>query len=360
MPAKQLLDSPPKHLCLIRLSSIGDVIHTLPIINTIRSQWPETQLSWVINQTEYDLVKKLPGVDFIIFRKKLGWRAYWQVQKQLAERRFDVLLLMQNSLRANLLPLFIKSPLRIGFDIPRSKEGHSLFINHRVRAAERQHVLDGFFCFTERLGITEKKLVWDCCYSEEDQTYIERCLDGSKKKVLAINPCSSSKQRNWLIERYAKIADYAAQRYNMHPVLSGAKRPLEQQYGQAIERSCHHRLSNLIGRTSLPQLMALMARADVAIAPDSGPLHIANAVNTPVIGLFAASNPLRTGAYLYPQWCVNRYPQAVQRFLQRDWHTVPWGTRVYNKQAMNLITSDEVIAKLDRIMAAFADNQPRL
>ena len=349
MPDKRLLENPPKRLCLIRLSSIGDVVHTLAIINTIRSQWPQTRLSWLINQTEYDLVKGLPGIHFIVFQKNLGWRAYWQVRKQLAGRHFDLTLLMQNSLRANLLPLFIKSSVCLGFDYPRSKEAHSLFINCRVKAAERQHVLDGFFCFTERLGITEKKLVWDRCHSEEDQAYIERCLGGGGKKVLVINPCSSSRQRDWLIERYAKTADYAAQRHNMHVVLSGARR--DYRCGLAIEHSCRQPINNLIGRTTLPKLMALMARAEVAIAPDSGPLHIANAVNTPVIGLFAASNPLRTGAYLQPQWCVNRYPQAVRQFLRRDWKTLPWGTRVRDKRAMGLISSDEVIARLDQIMA---------
>lgn len=349
---KKITAAAPQRLCLVRLSSIGDVVHVLPIINTLRSRWPQTHITWVINQTEYDLVKAVPGIHFAVFKKNAGMRAYWQIKKRLSDQRFDVLLLMQNSLRANLLPLFIKARWRVGFDRRRSKEGHSLFINHRVQAAERQHVLDGFFCFTESLGLTEKKLVWDRCYNERDQACIEQRLANGTKKILLISPCSSSERRNWLVHRYAKAADYAIEKHAMQVVLSGANRAVDHRYGQQIERGCRHPINNLIGQTTLPQLMALMARADLAIAPDSGPLHMANAVNTPVIGLFAASNPLRTGAYLYPQWCINRYPQAVQKFLHRDWQAVPWGTRVHNKQAMSLITDDEVIAMIDRVASS--------
>ena len=353
MAAKKMSNDAPQHVCLLRLSSIGDVINSLPIINTIHSRWPQTRITWIINQQEYELVKTIPAVHFIVFNKALGWRAYWRIKKQLASARFDVLLLMQNSLRANGLSFFIRAAVRIGFDRQRAKEGHSLFINQRVRAAARQHVLDGFFCFTERLGITEKKLVWDHCYDENDQAYIEHKLHHDKKKLLVINPCASCKRRNWLIQSYAQVADYAAEKHAMQIVLSGGTHGDDYHYGQGIEKLCRHPINNLIGRTSLPQLMALMARADLAIAPDSGPLHIANAVNTPVIGLFAASNPLRTGAYLYQQWCVNRYPQAVQQFLRRDWQTVPWGTRVTNDKAMSLITSAEVIAKVDQVAASW-------
>ena len=347
----------PRHLCLIRLSSIGDVIHTLPIINTLRSRRPQSQITWIVNRTEYELVKAVPGIDFVVFDKSLGWRAYRSIKKRLKGRRFDVLLLMQNSLRANLLSLLVKAPLRIGFDRARAKEAHGLFINHRVRGGQHQHVMDGFFCFTERLGITAKKLVWDHCYKDGDQAFVERLLPDNKKKILLINPCSSSRRRNWLLERYARVADYAAEKHGMQVVLSGAE--CDGDDGRQIKRLGDYPVVNLIGQTTLPQLMALMARADVAMAPDSGPLHIANAVGTPVIGLFAASNPLRTGAYLYPQWCVNRYPQAVRQFLKRDWQELPWGARVHHDEAMKLITVDDVSAVLDRIVTGEANGSAK-
>ena len=112
------------------------------------------------------------------------------------------------------------------------------------------------------------------------------------------------------------------------------------------------RVVNLIGRTSLKQLLALLEHATVLVCPDSGPAHMASAVGTPVIGLYATSNRWRTGPYLSQEWVVDRYPDAVSRALGKSVSELPWGYRVRTPYAMNLITVDDVTGKLDALIAA--------
>ena len=344
----QRFQLPPRKLCLVRLSSIGDVTHTLPIVNTIRSYWPQTEISWIIGKLEYQLVSHIPGINFISFNKKSGIKAYFDLYRSLKKQQFDVLLLMQLSLRANLIPLFVKAPIRIGFDKKRSKNLHGIVVNQHIAARSNQHVLDSFFGFTEALGIPNKQLVWDRCYTEQDMKKVEQWLPGTQK-VMVIHACASNHLRNWTIPRYAEIADYAAEQHNLRVVLSGGNEPAEQQFNQKIQAAADKPLLNLTGMTNLRELSALIKKADILISPDSGPAHLATCVQTPVIGLYAGSNPERTGPYLSRHWCINHYPDAVNEIMRKNHQTIPWGTRVKDAAAMQLITVDEVKEKIAQL-----------
>ena len=341
-------DNPPESICLVRLSSIGDVTHTLPVVNTIRSYFPHTQITWIIGKSELRLVHDLPGVEFIAFDKSRGLRAYADLRRQLRGRRFEALLLMQLSLRANLIAPFVNASVKIGFDRRRAKNLHRLVINHPVKAKPHQHVLDSLFCFSEALNIDDKRFIWDQCCTDEDCDFAKRAIPGDQR-VLLISPCSSSPRRNWSPEHYAEAADHAAEQHKMRIVITGEA--AERDYIRQITAAMHTRPIDLSGQTSLRQLMAVIRRADVVLSPDSGPVHLANCAGKPVIGLYAASNPERTGPYLSRQWCVNRYPDAVRLYLGKDWRTIPWGTRVNKPSVMDLIKVADVCEKLDRLSA---------
>jgi len=341
-------DNPPGTICLVRLSAIGDVTHMLPIVNTIRSHWPQTKITWIIGKSELELVRGLPDIELITFNKNRGVCAYLDLRQQLRGRRFDVLLLMQVSLRANLIPPFINAPIKIGFDRRRAKNLHRLFINRSIAAKTNQHVLDGLFCFTEALGITEKKLTWDLIRTDAEQTFAAGVLPETDQRTLLISPCASHASRNWPPKHYAEVADHAIKTHAMRVVLTGGYS--EHRYAQQITAAMHSRPVDLVGRTTLRQLLAVIARADVVISPDSGPAHLATCAGKPVIGLYAASNPGRTGPYLSRERCVNRYPEAVRRYLGKDWRTIKWGTRVKHPGVMELITVADVCKKLDDLM----------
>ena len=340
-------DNPPGTICIVRLSAIGDVTHMLPIVHTIRYHRPQTKITWIIGKMELELVRDLPGIEFITFDKSRGIQAYFDLRRQLRGRCFDVLMLMQLSLRANLIPLFIKAPVRIGFDRARSKDLHGLFINRRIQEKTNQHVLDSFFCFTEELGISDKRLAWDICCTDEERAFAGRVLPKTGERILLISPCSRHIRRNWLPERYARIADYAAETHAMRVVLTGG--PTECDYARQITSAMRTTPIDLSGKTTLRQLMAVILRADIVISPDSGPAHLATCADKPVIGLYAATNPDRATPYLSRKWCVNRYPDAARRYLGKDWQAIPWGTKIEKPGVMELITVADVREKLDEL-----------
>ena len=112
-----------RSLCLLRLSAIGDVCHAVAMVQAIQKQYPDLSITWIIGKVEYQLLKHLPGIQFVIFDKSKGWRSYIQLRRDLQGQRFDVLLHMQVALRATIASLMIKARVRVGFDKARAKEG---------------------------------------------------------------------------------------------------------------------------------------------------------------------------------------------------------------------------------------------
>ncbi len=346
------LSRPPERLCLLRLSAIGDCCHMVPVVRTLQAVWPQTRLTWIIGRTEASLLGDLDGVEFIIFDKKAGRAGRRALREQLGGRRFDALLLMQVALRAGLLSRAVPADLRLGFDAARSKDAHGLFINARVAAHPRAHVLEGFFDFLQALGIRERQLRWDIPVPDAAVARARELIpDG--RSTLVISPCSSQRLnnfRNWSVESYAEVVRYAWEQLGLATVLTGGRTAEEQHYGEAITRLAGVPVQNCIGGTSLKELLAILGRATVVISPDSGPAHMATAAGTPVVGLYATSNPDRTGPYLSRRWVVNRYPDALQAAYGRTVDAVGWGRRVRKADAMELITVADVTGRLRALL----------
>jgi heptosyltransferase I len=344
------LSSPPESLCLLRLSAIGDISHALPVVRTLQSHWPSTRLSWGIGATEHALVGDIPGVEFIIFDKARRLNAVADLRRQLAGRRFDVLLHMQMSLRASLASLAIRAPIKLGFDRPRAKDLQWAFTNHRIAHHPAEHVLDSFFGFTAALGLAARELRWEIPIPDYAREFAAANLPGDTPTLL-ISPCSAHAYRNWHAEGYAAVADHAAGCHGMRVVLTGGLSAIETKFGRDIEALARHRPLNLIGRTDLKQLLALLERGTALLAPDSGPAHLATAVGTPVIGLYAATDPARARPYLSGDWVVSRYAEAAHDRFGTPLDAPPFGRRIREPGTMDRITPREVAASLDRLLA---------
>jgi heptosyltransferase I len=348
-----VLSKPPEEICLLRLSAIGDTCHVVPVVRTLQAVWPNTRIVWVIGKLEASLMAGLDGVEFIIFDKSRGWRAYRDLRRQLAGRHFGLLLCMHASLRANLASRLINADIRLGFDRGRARDYQWLFTSHRIEAVAGQHVLDGLFGFLRALGIQEKLLRWDIPIPDNDRAFARMQIPDQDRPTLVISPCSSHRARNfrnWGAGQYAQVCDYVAETYGARVVLTGGSSALERQYGLDITRLSHCQPANLIGKTSLKQLLALLERASLLLCPDSGPAHMATAVGTPVVGLYATSNRFRTGPYLSQGLVVDAYPRAVQREFGKSVEEIPWGARVRDPSAMDLISVDEVKRAVDRVL----------
>jgi len=343
------LAQPPERVCILRLSAIGDTCHVVPVIRTLQHVWPTTQLTWIIGKTEARLMKLVEGVELITVDKRSGLSGLRNLREQLRGRQFDVLLHMQLALRASVMAGTVNAPIKLGFDRARARELQWLFTNERVAPRTREHVLDSFFGFLVALGIEERVLRWDIPLPPDARSYAESLIPDSQP-TLVISPCSSHSLRNWAADRYAAVADYAVQRHGLRVILAGGPTNLERETGAAIERLVNVPVVNQIGKDTLPQLLALLSRARALIAPDSGPVHMATMVGTPVIGLYAATNPARSGPYLSRQWCVDAYAEAAERFCRKKPEELPWTRKIEVPGVMDLIEVSSVTAKLDDLL----------
>jgi heptosyltransferase I len=345
------LAEPPRSLCILRLSAIGDTCHVVPIVRTLQQAWPATQLTWIIGRTEARLMSLIEGVEFITVDKGAGLRARRALRAQLRGRRFGVLLHMQLALRASLVSLAVPADVRLGFDRPRARELQWLFTNTRIAANTREHVLDSFFGFPAALGIRERLLRWDVPLPAAARAYAGQLIPDAQP-TLVISPGSRHARRNWSLERYAALARHAVSRHGMRVILAGGPGDAERHAGAAITRLAGAGVLDQTGKDTLPELLALLGRATVLVSPDSGPVHMATMVGTPVVGLYAATNPARSGPYLSGRWCVDAYARAARAFRGCEPQELPWGHKIEEPGVMDLIQVEEVTARIDELLGS--------
>lgn len=332
-------------IAIVRLSALGDVTLLLPVVETLKRTLPSAQITWVIGAAAYRLVEGFPGVEFVVFDKSRGLRAYLDLHRHLRGRNFDVLLAMQASWRANFIYPLVPAPIKVGFDRARARDAQWLFVDRRIAFA-RQHLLDSFFAFIDAIGVRERVLTWNLPLADADRDWARSALAQARRPRLTVHVGASKAERDWPVERYIEVVRAAQQRWDVHVVLTGGVTARERAAGRRIVATIATQTTDLIGRTTPKQFAAVLAQTDCLLAPDTGAVHIAVAVGTPVVGLYAVAPPQLSGPYLYPELVVNRYPEAVRELLGRDPHTVAWTARVHRGAPMRLIEVADVMPKL--------------
>lgn len=341
-----------RHIGIVRLSAFGDVLLTVPAVRTLQANFPHAKITWIVSPGAYPILEGLSGIDFVVVDKPRNLKTYIAAYKKLKSYKFDVLLCMQASFSANILFPLIKAKRRIGFDNARARDAHRLFVREAVPAG-RDHLLDAFMRFPETLGCTQKKYTWDLNIPRSDREWVARHwvkdLD-SNKKTLVINPSCSKLERNWFKERYVEVIQIVKQRWDVNILLTGGSGKVEKELVSYIEAEVGFPIVNWLGKTTPKQLAVVLEKADVLLAPDTGPLHLAGAMGTPVVGLYAVASSGLSGPYFSKELTIDKFPEAVRTFLKKDPKKVPWKTRVHTQQAMSLISVNEVIEKLAKVL----------
>ncbi len=342
--------NPPRSICLLRLSALGDVCHCIAAVRALQLRWPEAELTWIVGRSESRLVRDLPGVEFIAFEKRGGVGELLRLRRQLAGRRFDVLLHTQVSLRANLISLLVRADRRIGFDPARAREGHGLMVNERIPAIPFQHQAEALREFARRLDADPDSVDPAPPIRDKDRAFAREHQPEAGRAVL-ISPCSSHPARNWSVQGYAAVADWVIEHTRWPLILVGGPSALEIETGRYIEQAMRGRPINLIGQDTLGQALAMLERAACLIAPDSGPVHFAAALGTPVVGLYASTWSRRSGPLGSLGHCVDRFPEACRKFLGKEPEQVRWGKRIEESGVMALIEPQMVIERLGPVLS---------
>ena len=343
----------PQSICILRLSAIGDVCHAVASVQAIQKRWPQAAITWVIGKIEHKLLEGLPGVEFVIFNKNRGLKGYLELNSILKNRQFDILLHMQVAFRASLATLCIKAKEKWGFDHQRAREGQSLFTGKRILPQDQPHVAEGFMGFAKAVGVPDDQpFHWEMPISPADVEWQRKQFDSIGKYVV-ISAAASKAERNWLPERYAAFANYVSEQ-GFSVVLCGGPSPMEHDLATAIESFCQKAPLNLVGKTSLKQLLVVLKEAKMVLAPDTGPVHMAVTVGTPVIGLYAHSNPKRTGPYLFQNYVVSCHEDVSKVKEGTSFQSRRWGQRVKGSNLMQRIEVDRVLDTFDRLKKEFS------
>ena len=325
-------------ICILRLSSIGDITHIIPIISTIRNEYPQSKISWVIGKTEYQLVKKIKDIEFIVVDKSKTFDSIVELRSLFKTNKFDVVLHMQKSLRSKLISKVISGRVNVTFnDIDTTQS----------------HVVDHFFGFLEKINIEKRILDWQHkSILSDNEVFIKKNKLQELRPFIAINPFTSVRSNNfreWNYDNFATISEYCKNQFSLNTIILGKTNR------ERIDklRACFKPNSatvDLINKTSLSEMLTVLSLSKLYIGPDSGTLHMARIVDIPIIGLYATSNPHRTGPYQKMEYVINKYEEAVKKYLNMKDKSVRWGERVRNADAMNLITINDVKDKIKKIL----------
>jgi heptosyltransferase I len=331
------LESGPRSVAVVLLSAIGDVVHGMPVVTSLREAWPHAHISWIIQPVAHALVEPHPDVDeFVVFDRSRGARAFVAFRRQVGGRQFDLVVALQVYLKAGLLTAMLPSRRKLGFDRRRARDLNWLFTTERIPPHEPQHVQDQYFEFLRYLGL-RPLLAWRFAFTTEERTAQNAFFEGLDRPALAVVVGTTREGKNWMPERYARVLEAAESDFGLQPVIVGGEAPIELKMAEEVVRLTRAR-PILAMRNDLRRMAWLLDGAALMLSPDTGPLHIASALGTPVIGLYGYTDPKRVGPYgSSARLVIDRYT--------RPGETAP--SIRFRPGNMDRITVQDVLEKLD-------------
>ncbi len=335
-------------IAVLRLSALGDVAMTIPLINALKHSYPKAKIYWIIAKPFDQLVSGLEEVTLITLNKPKTLADYMHYYRRMRAYNFDVLLVPQASFRSNLLCGLTRAKRKVGYDKLHARDGQRWFVKETVPAV-REHLIDSFMRFANHLNNNTSIFDWQIPIAEHDWQWAKDTLSNCHGIKLAVSLMASKTERNWPIERYIELLNTLQQRWHVTPIIIGGPGADELKFAETVCNGLTGDYLNLAGKSSFKQLAATLGMVDAMVAPDTGPLHIAQAMGTPVVGLYAVAPPEKTGPYHSMQWVVNRFPEAVKKILNKDPNNVGWRQRVHDQRAMELISVVDVAELLEKL-----------
>lgn len=292
-----MIDARLDRICIVMMSAVGDAVHVLPVINAIKRARPTAHITWVLQPGPATLVRGHRSVDdIVLFDRGRGWRAFTDVRAELARRPLDLVIALQVYFKAGIVASFTRAPIKLGFDRARARDMNWLFTNRRIPPHTGQHVQDQYFEFLTALGIEHEPVVWDLGPWPAEREWQRAFYREIERPAAAIVVATSKPEKDWAPERWAEVVDALHHDFGLQPVLVGGRSPRELHAEQVIMERARIKPRSALG-SGLRNLVGIMDGAALVLAPDTGPLHAAVALNRPVVSLMGYTNPKRTGPY---------------------------------------------------------------
>jgi len=328
--SKELLDREFRRILLIKLSAVGDVIHTIPVLHKLRRRYPGARIDWLVTPAIAELLRHQPAISNVIEFLRYEWTKPWRADPyksafrlaaKLKAERYDLVIDMQGQLRTALLTLATGAPVRIGFDRPRAevwqasartmpalarrhawqgaREGSWLvYTNHMQIPTLDVHAVDRYLRLGSMLGLDAEPADFSLVIPDAASAHIDSLLarQGVGAKLLTMAPGTIWETKHWRSEGFAEVARHFM-RKGCSVALIGSAR--ERATCAAVAAAAPGAV-NLAGETGLSELAALIRRSTICLTNDSGPMHLAVALDRPVVSVFGPTDPIWIGPYGRP------------------------------------------------------------
>lgn len=352
------------NILIVKTSAIGDVIHTLPVLNALRRKYPEARIDWLVEEAAADLVVGHPALDNVLVLRRKAWvrdlkqgrvlavcQGFADFVKRLRATEYDLLIDFQGLLKSGVSVWLARAKRKVGFGRGMEHaEGSYLFLNETVSPVSMDlHAVIRGLLLLKAIGIENEEVVYDLPIGNEQRGKISQLLEAEgvdpARPLVVINPMTTWKTKHWKNERFAQVADQLLDR-GMNVVFSGG--PQDVGAIEGIRAAMIGKAASLAGRTTLKDLAALYERVAVLITTDTGPMHLAAAVRTPVVALFGPTAPWRTGPF-----------GSGHTILRAEIACSPCFKRFCNRnhECMEQITVDQVVQAAQTVLGTGGHNK---
>ncbi|MEO6865513.1 MAG: glycosyltransferase family 9 protein [Gemmatimonadaceae bacterium] len=321
------------------MSAAGDVVHALPLVTALKRHRPSCTVSWVLQPMPATMVRGHPCVDEIVeFDRSLGARAFTDVRAKLRPHEFDLLIDLQVYFKAGIVTALADATVKLGFDRARARDLNWLFTNRKIPARPIRHVQDQYLEFLEYLAIPYAPLEWNIGPWAAERAWQSEWIAGFERPVAAIVVATSKPEKDWIPERWAAVCDALYSDYGLQPVLVGGRSAREIDAERIITERASCPVRSELG-SGLRKLISIVDASALVLAPDTGPLHMAVAMNRPAISLLGYTNPKRTGPYRrFHDLMIDAYGNKGEQYV---------ATMENRSGRMPRITVDDVLDRVE-------------
>ncbi len=335
----------PRRILIVRMGAIGDVVNALVLANAIKDFDRSVRIGWAVHELSEPLVRSHPSIDRVhLWRKKSGLSGLSSVVREIRVERYELAIDLQRIVKSALVARLSGARRVLGFDRARTKEGSWLAYRERIAASDPSaHMVEQYLEFARHLGLDGARARLDLPRDSAAEARAEEWTAGFAKPPVLVNLGASQPAKRWNPERFGELARRAAERFDRPVILVGG--PGDRAVADVAKTRIDgdRRVVDLVGNTSLAELAALERRAALLVTADSGPMHVAVAVGTPVVALFGPGEPRRTGPFGDRSIVVREPPPCA-----------PCNRRVCNQSrhhCMEDITVEHVLAAIEALLS---------
>lgn len=310
-----MVESGLNRIAIVMMSAAGDAVHTLPVVNALKRHNAASRITWILQPAPATLVQGHQAVDdIVLFDRSRGWKAFTDIRRTLAARQFDLVIALQVYFKAGVVTSFTRAPVKLGFDRARARDANWLFTNRKIPPHPNQHVQDQYFEFLTALGVPHEPVEWHLGPWAHEKPWQREFFAPFERPAAAMVVATSKPEKDWMPERWAEVSDALWFEFGLDPVIVGGRSERELHAERAILDRANHKPRSALG-SGLRKLVAILDGSALALAPDTGPLHMSVALERPVVSLLGYTNPKRTGPYRrYHDLIVDAYGEPGEHY----------------------------------------------